>query len=65
MRVSELMDKLGHYVEIGIVDADADVEFLLEGDDWNRGSSIYGTLAVRDGEDNQKLFLTNFEKVIL
>lgn len=64
MKAYDLYKKLKDYLEQGSVDGDAEVEFLIEGDDWNSGSSILNTLIVRDGDGNDRLFLTNFEKVI-
>lgn len=52
MKATELFTKLEQYLANGTVDADAEVEFLIEGDDWNSGSSIINTLFVRDGDDN-------------
>ena len=65
MKASELRGRIQHCLDAGIIKDDDDVEFLLQGDDWNSGSVILNTMVVCDGDGNSKMFLTNFEEVML
>lgn len=65
MKASELANKIKEYLDNGTIDNDTEIEFLREGDTWNDGSYIGNTLVVKDGDDNIRMFVTDYDKVIL